>query len=221
MSVWAVLVAAGAGHRLGGDRPKAFVALGDLPLLAEPLRRLDESGWIDAIVVAAPAEWEEPTILLAEELVATKVVAAVTGGATRAESVRLALAEVDEDALVVLVHDAARPLVTDAVIERVLAPLSEGWDGVVPAIPLVDTVKAVDGEHVTGTVSRDALVAVQTPQAFVAEKLREAYGGDLAGATDCASLLEARGGRIRWVDGDPRLLKVTTRADLELVAGWL
>jgi 2-C-methyl-D-erythritol 4-phosphate cytidylyltransferase len=79
----------------------------------------------------------------------------------------------------------------------------------------------VDGEHVTGTVSRDALVAVQTPQAFVAEKLREAYGGDLAGATDCASLLEARGGRIRWVDGDPRLLKVTTRADLELVAGWL
>jgi 2-C-methyl-D-erythritol 4-phosphate cytidylyltransferase len=221
MSVWALLVAAGAGHRLGGDRPKAFVGLGELPLLAEPLRRLDESSWIDAIVIAAPAGWEEPTILLAEELVATKVVAAVTGGATRAESVRLALAEVPADALVVLVHDAARPLVTDAVVERVLAPLSEGWDGVIAALPLADTVKSIVGERVTETVARDSLVAAQTPQAFVAARLREACAGDLAGATDCASLLEACGGRIKWVEGDPRLLKVTTPADLELVSGWL
>ena len=134
MSVWALLVAAGTGERLGEERPKAFVGLGELPLLAEPLRRLDESGWIDAIVVAVPAGWEEPAILLAEELAATKVVAAVTGGASRAESVRAALAEVADDALVALVHDGARPLVTDAVIERVLAPLSEGWDGVVPGL---------------------------------------------------------------------------------------
>ncbi len=150
MSVWALLVAAGAGERLGGERPKAFVGLGELPLLAEPLRRLDESDWIDAIVVAVPAGWEEPAILLAEELAATKVVAAVPGGATRAESVRAALAEVPDDALVVIVHDAARPLVTEAVLERVLAPLSEGWDGVVPALPLTDTVKSVDGDRVTG-----------------------------------------------------------------------
>ena len=88
MSVWALLVAAGTGERLGEERPKAFVGLGELPLLAEPLRRLDDSDWIDAIVVAVPAGWEEPAILLAEELSATKVVAAVTGGATRAESVR-------------------------------------------------------------------------------------------------------------------------------------
>ena len=86
MSVWALLVAAGTGERLGEERPKAFVGLGELPLLAEPLRRLDESDWVDAIVVAAPHDWEEPAILLAEELSATKVVAAVTGGATRAES---------------------------------------------------------------------------------------------------------------------------------------
>jgi 2-C-methyl-D-erythritol 4-phosphate cytidylyltransferase len=221
MSVWALLVAAGAGHRLGGDRPKAFVGLGELPLLAEPLRRLEESSWVDAIVVAAPAGWEEPTILLAEELVATKVVAAVTGGATRADSVGLALKEVSADALVVLVHDAARPLVTDAVVERVLAPLSEGWDGVIPALPLADTVKSADGDRVTGTVARDGLVAAQTPQAFLAARLREAYSGDVSHATDCASLLEARGGRVKWVEGDPRLLKVTTPADLELVAGWL
>ena len=112
MSVWALLVAAGAGERLGEERPKAFVKLGELPLLAEPLRRLDESDWVDAIVVAVPEDWEEPAILLAEELSASKVVAAVHGGATRAESVRAALAEVPEDALVVLVHDAARPLLT-------------------------------------------------------------------------------------------------------------
>ncbi|MDX6396727.1 MAG: 2-C-methyl-D-erythritol 4-phosphate cytidylyltransferase [Gaiellaceae bacterium] len=221
MSVWALLVAAGAGERLGEGRPKAFAGLAGLPLLAEPLRRLDESSWIDAIVVAVAAEWEEPAILLAEELSATKVVAAVTGGATRAESVRLALAEVPEDALVVLVHDAARPLVTDEVIERVLAPLSEGWDGVVPALPLVDTVKSVDGDRVTGTLARDQLVAVQTPQAFPAATLRAAYAGELGGATDCSSLVEARGGRVKWVEGDPRLLKVTTKADLELVASWL
>ena len=137
MSVWALLVAAGAGERLGEERPKAFVKLGELPLLAEPLRRLDESDWVDAIVVAVPADWEEPAILLAEELSASKVVAAVHGGATRAESVRAALAEVPEDALVVLVHDAARPLLTEDVLERVLAPLSEGWDGVVPGLPIV------------------------------------------------------------------------------------
>jgi 2-C-methyl-D-erythritol 4-phosphate cytidylyltransferase len=219
--VWALLVAAGAGERLGEERPKAFVGLGELPLLAEPLRRLDESGWVDAIVVAVPQGWEEPAILLAEELVATKVVAVVPGGATRAESVRAALQEVAEDAVVALVHDAARPLLSDAVLERVLAPLSEGWDGVVPGLPLSDTVKTVDGDRVTGTLARDKLVAVQTPQAFPVPTLRAAYAGDLGDATDCASLVEARGGRIKWVDGDPRLLKVTTRADLELVASWL
>jgi 2-C-methyl-D-erythritol 4-phosphate cytidylyltransferase len=168
-----------------------------------------------------PEGWEEPAILLAEELSASKVVAAVHGGATRAESVRAALAEVPEDALVVLVHDAARPLLTEDVLERVLAPLSEGWDGVVPGLPIVDTVKTVSGEAVTGTLSREKLIAVQTPQAFLASTLREAYAGDLAGATDCSSLVEARGGRVKWVEGDPRLLKVTTRADLEQIAAWL
>jgi 2-C-methyl-D-erythritol 4-phosphate cytidylyltransferase len=221
LSVWALLVAAGTGERLGGERPKAFVGLGELPLLAEPLRRLDDSGWVDAIVVAAPPGWEEPAILLAEELSATKVVAAVAGGATRAESVRAALAEVPEDVLVTLVHDAARPLLTDAVLERVLAPLSDGWEGVVPGLPVADTVKTVEADRVTGTLSRDGLVAVQTPQAFLTPTLRAAYAGDLAGATDCSALVEARGGRVRWVEGDPRLLKVTTQADLDLVASWL
>jgi 2-C-methyl-D-erythritol 4-phosphate cytidylyltransferase len=220
MSTWAILAAAGSGERLGADRPKAFVALGELPLLATPLERLDESEWIDAIVVAAPPGWEEPSILLAEEIGAGKVSAVVTGGATRAESVRLALDEVPADAVAVLVHDAARPLVTDELVGRVLAPLGEGWDGVVPALPVADTVKRVDGDRVLETLQRDDLVAVQTPQAFLADALRRAVaGGD--DATDCAGLVEAAGGRVRWVDGDPKLLKVTTTADLERAAAWL
>jgi 2-C-methyl-D-erythritol 4-phosphate cytidylyltransferase len=216
-ATWALLVAAGTGERLGLDRPKAFAELHGRPLLAESLERLDLCPWVDAIVVAAPGGWEEPVILLSEELAASKVVSSVTGGATRAESVRAALADVEEEALVVLVHDAARPLVDDAVVERVLRPLGEGFDGAVPALPVSDTVKRVERGVVAETVARDGLVGAQTPQAFLARALRRAFEGDLEGATDCASLVEQAGGRVAVVDGDPRLLKVTTAADLELV----
>jgi 2-C-methyl-D-erythritol 4-phosphate cytidylyltransferase len=219
--VWAVIVAAGAGERLGLDRPKAFAPLAGRPLLAESIDRLDRCPWVDAIVVAAAPGWEEPTILLAEEVVATKVVSCVTGGATRAESVRAAVNDVAEDALVVLVHDAARPLVTDEVVERLLQPLSEGYDGVVPVMPVPDTLKRVSGAVVAETVPRDDVVAAQTPQAFLAPWLRRGLDGDLAGATDCASLVERSGGRVAVVDGDPRLLKVTTKDDLAIVEAVL
>jgi 2-C-methyl-D-erythritol 4-phosphate cytidylyltransferase len=218
---WALLVAAGAGKRLGIDRPKAFALLAGRPLLAESLDRLDRCPWVDAIVVAAPAGWEEPAILLSEELTVTKVVSCVTGGATRAESVRAALADVPDEALVVLVHDAARPLVSDEVVERVLAPLAEGYDGVVPALPVPDTLKRVEENTVVETVSRDGLVGTQTPQAFLAPSLRRAYKGDLSGATDCACLVERATGRIAVVEGDPKLLKVTTPTDLALVEALL
>ena len=160
-------------------------------------------------------------ILLSEELAATKVVSCVTGGATRAGSVAAAFADVPEEALVVLVHDAARPLLEDAVVERVLAPLAEGFDGSVPVLPIEDTVKRVDGGLVAETLSRDGLVRAQTPQAFVASALRLGLDGDLDAATDCASLVEASGGRVAVVEGDPQLLKVTTSADLALVEALL
>jgi 2-C-methyl-D-erythritol 4-phosphate cytidylyltransferase len=221
LSTWAVLAAAGRGERLGFDRPKAFAPLGGRPLLAESLERLEGSDWVDAIVVAAPPGWEEPVILLAEELGCSKVSSAVAGGANRRESVRTALAEVPEEAAAVLVHDAARPLLAEAVIERVLAPLSEGWDGVVPALPVADTVKRVRADVVIETLDREGLVVAQTPQAFVASTLRRAFDGDVSAASDCAALVEARGGRIKVVEGDPQLLKVTRRGDLELVSSWL
>ena len=220
-ATWALLVAAGAGARLGIDRPKAFAVLGGRPLLAESLDRLDRSPWVDAIVVAAAPGWEEPSILLSEELATTKVVSCVTGGATRAESVRVALEDVSDEAIVVLVHDAARPLVDDAVIERVLGPLAEGFDGVVPALAVPDTVKRVERGAVVETVPREGLFGAQTPQAFLAAALRRAYAGDLAYATDCASLVERSGGRVAVVEGDRRLIKVTTPEDLALVESWL
>jgi 2-C-methyl-D-erythritol 4-phosphate cytidylyltransferase len=224
VSVWAVLVAAGRGERLGEERPKAFVRLGELPLLAEPLRRLDESEWVDGVVVVAPPEWEEPAILLAEELGASKVAACVTGGETRTDSVRAGVGEVPGDAAVILVHDAARPLLPPDVVGRLVEALGEGFDGAVPALPVSDTVKRVERDVVVETLARDGLVAVQTPQAFVAGVLRaalEACVDSTQASTDCATLVERNGGRVRVVAGDERLLKVTTPADLERVAAWL
>ncbi len=217
---WAVLVAAGRGERLREGRPKAFVRLGELPLLAEPLRRLDHCDWVDAIVVVVPAEWEEPAILLAEELGASKVTACVTGGETRTASVRAGAAEVPPDAAVILVHDAARPILPEDVVERVIRGLGEGFDGAVPALAVRDTVKRVDRDVVQETLDRDRLVAVQTPQAFVASVLRAALAAGGEGS-DCASLVEQNGGRVKIVPGDERLLKVTTREDLDRVAAWL
>jgi 2-C-methyl-D-erythritol 4-phosphate cytidylyltransferase/2-C-methyl-D-erythritol 2,4-cyclodiphosphate synthase len=218
VSVWAVLVAAGRGERLGDERPKAFARLGALPLLAESLRRLDECEWIDGVVVVAPAEWEEPAILVAEEIGASKVAACVTGGASRSASVRLGLDEVPPDADVVLVHDAARPVLPPELVPRLLEALAEGFDGAVPGLPVTDTVKRVRDDVVVETPDRGELVAVQTPQAFVASVLRAAAVGE---GSDCASLVEAAGGRIKVVPGDERLLKVTTPDDLRRVEAWL
>jgi 2-C-methyl-D-erythritol 4-phosphate cytidylyltransferase len=221
VSVWTVLAAAGRGERLGLDRPKAFAPLRGRPLLAESLERLESSDWIDGIVVVAPPGWEEPAILLAEELGCGKVTASVPGGSSRGESVALGLAEVPDDAAAVLVHDAARPLVTDAVLERLLGALGEGWDGAVPGLPVADTIKRLADGAVVETLPRSELAAVQTPQAFVPDVLRRALAGDVAAASDCASLVEAAGGRVTVVEGDPRLLKVTSAEDLALVEAWL
>jgi 2-C-methyl-D-erythritol 4-phosphate cytidylyltransferase len=219
---WAVIVAAGRGERLGSDRPKAFAKLKGRALLAESLERLEASDWIDSIVLVAPEGWEEPAILLAEELGAGKVSASVPGGATRTESVRAGMAEVPGEALVVLVHDAARPYLPEGVIERVLGPLGEGWDGAAPALPVADTLKRAgpDGA-VAETVDRSGLHAVQTPQAFLAEVLRKALAGNVEDASDCAGLVEAQGGRVKLVDGDRRLVKVTTPEDLAFVESLL
>ncbi len=221
LEVWAIVVAAGSGDRLAADRPKAFVRLGPRTLVAASLEAFEEHPGIDGVVCVVPEGWEERLSLVADDLAAGKIAAAVTGGGTRAESVRRGLEAVPDSAAFVLVHDAARPLVTEVVIDAVLRGLAAGADGVVPSLPLTDTVKRVrrDGT-VVETLPRSELRTVQTPQGFTAAALRGAMAAPrvpLAEATDCASLVEAAGGRVVCVDGDAGNVKVTTRADLERV----
>jgi 2-C-methyl-D-erythritol 4-phosphate cytidylyltransferase len=159
-------------------------------------------------------------ILLAEELGCGKVVTSIGGGETRAASVRIGVGEVPDEAAAILVHDAARPLVSDAVVERLIGALNEGWDGAVPGLTPSDTIKRVHDQGVVETLPRAELRAVQTPQAFVAPVLRAAVA-EADEATDCSALVEARGGRVTVVEGDVRLLKVTTADDLALVESWL
>jgi 2-C-methyl-D-erythritol 4-phosphate cytidylyltransferase len=131
--------------------------------------------------------------------------------------VRAGLSAIADSAAIVVVHDAARPLAPPGLFEAVIAAVRDGADAAVPALPVPDTVKRVEGDHVVETVSRDGLVAAQTPQAFRADALRAAYaaGGD---ATDDAALIEAAGGRVVVVPGEPANLKVTTPADLVIAA---
>ncbi|MGN6379602.1 MAG: 2-C-methyl-D-erythritol 4-phosphate cytidylyltransferase [Gaiellales bacterium] len=219
VGTWAIVVAAGEGSRLGADRPKAFVGFAGRVLLAPAVELMEDHPAVDGVVVVVPAGWEEPATLLAEELVAGKVRAAVAGGATRAQSVAAGLDEVPGGAGVVLVHDAARPLASAGLVSRVLEGLATGADGVVPALPVPDTIKRVDGDAGVDTVDRSQLRAVQTPQGFLADSLRRAYAGAgpaLDSATDCASLLEAAGMRVVTVPGERTNVKVTEPSDLRL-----
>ncbi len=217
VAVWAVVVAAGSGERLGAEHPKAFVAFGEDPLIASSVAALDDHPAIDGIVLVVPEGWEERATFMADDIGAGKASIAVAGGATRSDSVAAGVAEVPADAAIILVHDAARPLVPADLIDRVLGGFADGADGVIPVLPIDDTVKRIDAAgRVVETLDRAALRAVQTPQAFLADGFRRAVAApDRASGTDCASLVERAGGTIATVAGDPRTLKITTRADLE------
>ena len=213
---WAIVVAGGDGARLGAGRPKAFVGLGGRPLLAHSIDLFEDHPAIDRIVLVVPAEWEEPATLLADELAAGKVAAAVRGGATRALSVAAGLAEVAGDAEAILVHDAARPFASAGLVDRVLSALHT-HDGAIPALPVTDTVKRVHEGLVAETLEREQLRAVQTPQAFRAAALRQAYAAPadaVRDATDCASLVEAAGFAVAAVAGEPENVKITAPDDL-------
>ncbi|HEV3351823.1 MAG TPA: 2-C-methyl-D-erythritol 4-phosphate cytidylyltransferase [Acidimicrobiales bacterium] len=207
MSVWAVVVAAGAGVRFG--TLKQYEQLGDRRVLDWALERTRAVA--DGIVLVVPPERageSEPG-----------VDAVVSGAETRAGSVRAGLAAVPHEAEVVVVHDAARPLASAGLFERVVAAVRAGADGAVPGVPVADTVKVVDDGVVTETLDRTRLVAVQTPQAFAAGALRRAHEGDGEG-TDDAALVEAAGGRVVVVPGEDANAKITTQHDL-LVARTL
>ena len=215
--VVAVVPAAGAGARLGAGKPKAFVHLGRQTLLERTLAGLRDSGAVDAVVVAVPADrTDEAKLILGGESTV------VAGGSTRTESVKRALEAVG-DAELVLVHDAARALTPPALIARVVAALRDGRQAVVPVLPVADTIKAVDVNGVViATPERAGLRAVQTPQGFHAELLRRAYErAESADVTDDASMVENLGAQVFVVDGDPMAFKITTALDLLLAEAVL
>ena len=185
MEVWSIVVAAGSGRRFGG--PKQLVELAGRRVVD---RSVDAMARVSAGVVVVGAADQ------LEDLRSPLVSAVVAGGATRSASVRAGLAALPSTASHVLVHDAARPLVPPAVCDRVVAALADGADGVVPVVPVTDSLRTLDG----APVDRSGLVAVQTPQGFRVAALVEAHAGD-ADASDDATLVSDAGGEVRHVDG--------------------
>jgi 2-C-methyl-D-erythritol 4-phosphate cytidylyltransferase len=214
----ALIVAAGSGQRLGADCPKALVELAGQPMLQWSLDALAQLDELSQIIVAMPAGTSAPP-----------GVSGVDGGATRSDSVRKALAAAapGDPAEPVLVHDAARPLLTAAIARAVIDALeqADAADAAIAAAPVTDTIKRVDGGHgVLETLDRSGLWAVQTPQVFRRGALERALDVSpqvLAEATDDAWLVERAGGRVLVAPIAAENLKVTTPLDLELAAGLL
>ncbi len=191
-------MAGGTGERFGA--PKQYEPLDEHRRVIDLSRQVAEQA-CDGVVVVVPAADAEREH-------------GVAGGSSRSESVRCGLAAVPATATIICVHDAARPLASAELYGRVVDAVRGGADGAVPGVAVTDTVKVVDGGAVTATLDRATLVAVQTPQAFRAGILRAAHEGNGA-ATDDAALVEALGGRVVVVSGEPSNRKITEIDDLE------
>jgi 2-C-methyl-D-erythritol 4-phosphate cytidylyltransferase len=210
----AILLAAGVGRRIGATRPKAFLPIGERPMLSVAAAAAAASPLIGALVVAAPPGYEDEARSSVEGLMLPTTV--ITGGRTRQASVRAALAALAPDADIVVVHDAARPFAPPDLFTEVIRVVDAGADGAIPVIPVTDTIKRIDGIRVVDTIDRAELANAQTPQAFRVPVLRDAHGraaadGELA--TDDAMLLE-RNATVVAVAGDPMNFKITTLLDL-------
>jgi 2-C-methyl-D-erythritol 4-phosphate cytidylyltransferase/2-C-methyl-D-erythritol 2,4-cyclodiphosphate synthase len=209
----AIVLAGGSGKRLREATPKAFLSLAGRPMLAHAARAALSCGEVSSVVVAAPSGLEDLARSMLEDMGPHAV---VTGGPSRQASVRAALEVVPEEVPAIVCHDAARPFARPQLFSRVLAALADS-DGVIPVLPVPDTVKRIREGFVVATEPRDELGLAQTPQAFAAQPLRDAHrraaeaGLDL---TDDAAIVEWAGYRIRVVPGDPTNFKITTQDDL-------
>jgi len=213
-SVVAIVVAAGRGERLGVGQRKQYVDLGGVPILARTLGVFEACATVDATVLVIPPDDEllvRERILLRHEL--RKVSAVVVGGGTRRESVARGLAAVPDGVEVVLVHDGVRPLVSAALIDRVVEA-ARVHGAAVPVLPARDTVKRGGKGWVSETLDRSTLWLAQTPQGFRADLLRRAHAQPGPDASDDAQLVERLGQAIASVFGDPANLKITTPEDI-------
>lgn len=216
-TVAVIVVAAGSGTRLGHAQPKAFVPLGDDTILGIALDAVLGMRDTPYVVVVAPGDRvdEARSIVAARAGAASASFDVVPGGDSRQESVSRGLASLPHVIETVLVHDAARPLTPSAVFDEVAAAVRARGHGVVPALPVVDTIKRVDAAgRVLGTVDRSELAAMQTPQGFPRSALEHAYSRAHGEHTDDAALVESIGMPIDVVPGDARAFKVTVPADL-------
>ena len=221
----ALVPAAGRGDRLGPGAPKALRPIGGIPILVHAVRALAASRSVDLVVVAAPGDQlDAVSAMLADHGVAADVTV-VTGGDTRQDSVARALIALPDDVDVVLVHDAARPLVPEELVTSVVAAVRGGHEAVVPGLPVVDTVKQVDsGEDVVATVDRSLLRAIQTPQGFRRVLLQRAHAAadlDDVPATDDAGLVERIGGTVHVIPGHEEAFKVTRPFDVAMAEAVL
>ncbi|MEI5584508.1 MULTISPECIES: 2-C-methyl-D-erythritol 4-phosphate cytidylyltransferase [unclassified Agromyces] len=219
-TVAVIVVAAGSGTRLGHAEPKAFVPLGDDTILGVALDAV--FGMRDAphVVVVAPGDRLDEARAIAEARpgAASAVVDVVPGGDTRQESVARGLAALPVGISTVLVHDAARPLTPSLLFDEVAAVVRARGHGVVPGLPVIDTIKRVDAAgRIVATVDRSELAAMQTPQGFPRSALEYAYSRAHGEHTDDAALLESTGMQVDVVPGDARAFKVTVPADLRRV----
>lgn len=220
----ALVPAAGRGERLGPGTPKALRLLAGVPMLVHAVRVLARARLVDLVVVAAPPEDVAGVKrILADHDVPAEVLV-VAGGTTRQESVLRALEALPADVEVVLVHDAARPLVPVEVVDAVAAAVRDGAEAVVPALPVADTIKRVDAQGlVHETLERSALRAVQTPQGFRRAVLEAAHAASdpTLDATDDAGLVERSGHPVHVVPGAEEAFKVTRPLDLVLAEAVL
>ena len=218
-----IIAAGGSGVRMQETTPKPFLTLCGQPLLAHSLRVFAACPGIDGIIVAARADQVDACRQLAEASRIVKPLCVVPGGVSRRDSVACGLAALDEDTAYVLIHDAARPLVTPVLVADLLR-ICYDEQAVIPAVPVKATIKQVDPatQQVTATLDRTALWEVQTPQAFARELIVRAHDQDPSlPATDDASLVEQLGRPVRVVMGDYRNIKITTPEDLRIAAALL
>lgn len=209
-TIWTIIVAGGSGSRFGGGTPKQFLEIAGKRVVDWSV--VAAASVSAGVVIVLPAK---STVKVAAQRLGCEVTS-VNGGSSRSESVRNGLAAVPQHADIVLVHDAARPVASPALFERVVAAVAGGADAAIPVVDVVDTIRDTAGN----TIDRSQLQAVQTPQAFTAGVLRHAHASR-SDATDDATLVRAVGGRTVTVQGERWNLKVTESGDALVVAALL
>lgn len=213
-SVGLVLVAAGSGVRLGRGTPKAFVEIDGVPLLTRALDVARGLSLAEIVIAGPPAHLEDVRSLVADSGLPARIVA---GGETRTDSVRNAVAAMPA-VDIVLIHDVARAATPQSMFQRVIDEVARTKDGVVPVLPVVDTIVIADDGIVTGNTDRARLNRVQTPQGFPASAYAVAIAGAAGEFTDDASIWRSIGGTVRTVAGDERAHKVTVEADVDAMS---